>query len=56
MLPSDIGQLLSYSRVGEIPKDVRDAIGKAIEMKQAVLDVEQQMNAHAQQINETTAE
>jgi predicted nucleic acid-binding Zn-ribbon protein len=47
---------MSYSRSGEIPKDVRDAIGKAIAMKQALIDLEQQMNAGSQQISAISVE
>jgi hypothetical protein len=56
MLPADIGQLLYQSRTGEIPPAVREAIGKAIQLKQSVLDVDQQINARTQRISEITAE
>ena len=56
MLPADVGSLIYYSRTGEIARDVRDALAKAIRLKQAVLDFERQINARSQQINEITAE
>jgi hypothetical protein len=56
MLPADVGALLYYSRTGEIPRDVRDAIGKAIRLKQAVIDLERQIASRSQQINDITLE
>lgn len=56
MINTDIAQLVRYDRTGEIPKAVRDAIAKAIQMKQAVLDVERQITARNQQIAEITQE
>lgn len=41
---------------GSLPATLRDAIGKAIELKQAVLDVEQQMTTRSREINEITGE
>ena len=56
MLPTDVGQLAFYSRTGQIPRDVRDALAKAVQLKQAVLDVERQISARTQQIAEITGE
>jgi hypothetical protein len=56
MASVDIAQLVRYGRTGEIPQNVRDAIGKAIQLKQAMLDVEQQIAARARQIAEITNE
>ncbi|MEO7086572.1 MAG: DUF4139 domain-containing protein, partial [Gemmatimonadaceae bacterium] len=56
MASNDIGQLIRYSQTGEIPKSVRDALAKAIGMKQAVLAVESQIAAHTAQIADITAE
>jgi len=50
MLGTDITQLLAYSRSGEIPADVRAAVGKAAQLMAAVNDVERQIAQHAQQI------
>ena len=38
ILPRDIGQVLIYSRTGEFPQKVRDALAKAAQLKQAVVD------------------
>jgi hypothetical protein len=56
MLHADLGQLMLYSRTGEIPKTVRDALTRAVQLKQAVIDAERQMNARGQRIAEITAE
>lgn len=56
MLPSDIGQLLSYSRTGEIPQAVRDALTKAIQMKQALLDLDAQITDRGRQVSDITSE
>lgn len=52
ILPADIDQLLFYSRTGEIPKEVRDALAKAIQLKQALLDTERQIEERTQRLNE----
>lgn len=56
MLPMDVAQLLGYSRTGEISQDVRDALAKAIQIRQGMLDVERQITAANQQIAEITTE
>jgi hypothetical protein len=56
ILSTDIPALLQYSRTGEIPKPVRDVLAKAIEMRQAVADVERDIGVHDQRIAEITAE
>jgi len=56
MVNTDTVQLLRYTRMGEIPQNVRDAIAKAVRLKTAVLDVERQINAKNQQIAEITLE
>jgi hypothetical protein len=43
ILPADIDSLLLYSRTGEIPKEVRDALVKAIQLKQTVVETERQI-------------
>ena len=52
----DLPQLISYSTTGELSKGVRDALAKAIQLKQAVAVLEEQEHARTQQINEITAE
>jgi hypothetical protein len=56
ILPSDLGQLEFYSRMGEIPKDVRDALLKAMSLKSAMLDTQRQMKEWQQQLAEITQE
>jgi uncharacterized protein Veg len=56
ILPADLGQLTFYSRTGEIPKNVREALGKAITLKQAMVDTDRQVNEHSQQISDITQE
>jgi len=56
MLPMDVTQLLVYQRTGAIPQSVRDAIAKAVTLKNAVTDLERQMAARTTEINEITAE
>jgi chromosome segregation ATPase len=56
MLPAELGQLMIYTATTEIPKDVREAIGKAIQMKQAMQDVDRQIATRTQQMAEITVE
>jgi hypothetical protein len=56
MLNADIIPLIVYSTTNEIPKDVREAIARAIQLKQGVLDVERQIATRTQQIADITAE
>jgi hypothetical protein len=56
ILPTDVGVLLTYSRKGEIPAAVRDALARAIQLKQAMLDTDRQVAARTQQITEITQE
>jgi hypothetical protein len=54
ILPGDIGQVAFYSRTGEFPQKVRDALGKAAELKQAVVDVDRQIQETNQKIEAVT--
>ena len=56
ILPSDIALLLTYSKAGEIPAAVRDALTRAIQLKQAVIDTERQIAERTQKVNEITQE
>jgi hypothetical protein len=56
MLPMDVNSLLFYQRNGSIPSAVRDAIGKAIALKNAMADLDRQIAARTQDINGITAE
>ena len=52
----EVQDLLTISHTGEMPKAVRDALAKAIQLKQAVADLDRQVNARTQQVNDITAE
>jgi len=56
ILPSDIGQLEFFSRTGEIPKPVREALGKAVAMKYAMVDTQRQIEQRQQRVNEVSQE
>jgi hypothetical protein len=56
ILPADIGQLDFYSKRGEIPQQVRDALAKAIAMKHAMTETQRQINERNQQIASITQE
>jgi hypothetical protein len=56
ILPTDLGQLEFYSRMGEIPKDVRDALLKAMILKSALVETERQMQERHQQLTDITNE
>ena len=56
MLNTDVTQLEITVRGAEISRAVRDAVGKAVQLKRAAMDVEQQVAARSQQIAEITAE
>jgi hypothetical protein len=56
ILPSDVGQLQFYSRTGEIPKEVRDALVKAIGMKHGMTDTQRQIEQRQQRVNEISTE
>jgi hypothetical protein len=52
MLPADVGQLMLYSSTREIPKDVRSALARAIQLKQAVVDTERLISERMQKVDE----
>lgn len=56
MISTDVTVLDVSVRGAEISPAVRDAVGKAIQMKQGAVEVERQISARSQQINEITAE
>jgi hypothetical protein len=56
VLPMDLGTLLTYTRTGEIPQDVRDALAKAAGFQQALADTQRQAQERQKQINEITQE
>jgi hypothetical protein len=56
ILPSDLGQLDFYRKAGEIPKNVQDALGKAITLRQALSDTERQIEESKGKLNDIATE
>jgi hypothetical protein len=56
LLTSDVAQLFTYSRTNEIPPAVRNAIARAAQMKQELLDTERQIRERSDQIGAIGAE
>jgi hypothetical protein len=56
ILPCDIGQLVFYSKAGEIPKEVREALAKAAALKQAVAGTERSIAEKQKQLADITTE
>jgi hypothetical protein len=56
ILPSDLSQLEFYSRMSEVPPEVRDALVKAMSMKSAMADTERQIKERQQQLADITQE
>ena len=53
ILPFDLGQLTWYSRNGQIPQNVRDALAKAVQLKQSMVDSHRQLEQTRTRLNET---
>jgi hypothetical protein len=56
LIGADIGTLVSSSSAQELPADVREALGKAARMRQALMDTERQISQHDQQLAQITSE
>lgn len=56
LLPADIVQITQISRGGDIPKVVRDALARAVELKQAMIDVDREIAARTQALADISAE
>jgi hypothetical protein len=56
LLSIDIAQLLTYSKTAQIPPRIRDAIARAVQLKQAMEDLERQRAARDRELAEITAE
>jgi hypothetical protein len=56
ILPTDLGQIQFYSRTGEIPQKVRDALAKAAELKSALVDTQRQIDERGAQTQQITQE
>jgi chromosome segregation ATPase len=57
---ANLDQLVYYSRSGEggaeVPQNVREALAKAVQLKQATVDAERDIAARNQRVAEITAE
>jgi predicted nucleic acid-binding Zn-ribbon protein len=56
VLPMDAGELAIYTRTGEIPKDVRDALMQAVALKQAVVETQRKISTRQSQISTISQE
>lgn len=56
ILPADFGQIEFYSRTGQIPANVRDALAKAAALKRAMVDTQRQIEERQNKIQTITAE
>jgi hypothetical protein len=56
ILPYDITQLAVYQRTGEIPQNVRDALAKAIDLRNKISDTQGQIQDHEQQLQGLTTD
>ena len=56
ILPTDAGSLEFFHQSGKIPKDVQDALAKAIVLKNAMTDTERQIAEARQTLNDIDAE
>jgi hypothetical protein len=52
LLPLDVDSIIVYTRQQPIPKDVRDALAKAAQLKGGVTDADRQINERNQKIDE----
>ena len=56
LVGADITQLIAYSRSSDIPHEVREALEKTLQSRQALAETERQINEHNQQLAQITAE
>jgi len=56
ILPADLGQLEFYSRSGEIPAGVREALIKTMGLKSALLDSQRQIQQRQKELSEISQE
>ena len=56
ILPMDVGTMDFYAKTGEISKAVRDAMAKAISLKQQLEQMRREAQAKAAQVNQITQE
>jgi hypothetical protein len=56
ILPADVGSLEFYTKTDRIPKSVRDVLAKAIAMKNAMTDLQRQIEERRRQVNDISTE
>ncbi|MCE5242937.1 MAG: hypothetical protein ABFD98_04760 [Syntrophobacteraceae bacterium] len=56
ILPAEIGFLEFYATSGQVPKNVREALGKAVELKQALEDSRRTLKGRQQELAEMDKE
>ena len=56
ILPADVGPLEVYSQSGEIPREVREALLKAMGFKRAMVDLQRQMEEKQEELADITQE
>jgi len=56
LLGADTGPLLAYARSADIPRAVRDALERAVQLRQALSETERQINDRNQQLAQITQE
>ena len=56
LIPTDINSLVAFTRNGEIPPLVREALSKVITLKQAIVDTDHAIDDRTAQIADITAE
>lgn len=56
LLGADVGPLLAYARNADIPRAVRDALERAVQLRQALSETERQINDRNQQLTQITQE
>jgi hypothetical protein len=56
ILPMDSNSLLTYTRTGQIPQEVKDALAKAAQLKGALSDIQRQVQEHQQKVKDISNE
>ena len=56
LLGADVGPLLAYARSRDIPSAVRDALAKAVQLREALAETERQIAERSQQLSQITQE
>lgn len=56
LLGADVGPLLAYARNADIPRAVRDALERAVQLRQTLSQTERQINDRNQQLAQITQE